>query len=168
MIQTHSDCRSRRWARRPLDHHQGHVQWWNVYDVVHLLMPANDSRSQRREKYRVRWLNPHWLRLKCLFSASSLTAIRPLQTKTFNVFTTAGRDRNVWLTDVRSNDRRALICQESSPVLKMVLTPVSRLVEMKLLIHVLYSNDLIEMMELSVLKYKYNCGYNCTKITSCP
>ena len=36
----------------------------------------------------------------------------------------SGRDKNVWMTDLKSTDRRALVCQESAPVLKMVLTPV--------------------------------------------
>jgi hypothetical protein len=35
----------------------------------------------------------------------------------------AGRDKNIWLTDLRQNDRHNLVCRESAPVLKMILTP---------------------------------------------
>jgi WD repeat-containing protein 48 len=35
----------------------------------------------------------------------------------------SGRDRNVWATDLRQVDRRALVCRESAPVLRMILTP---------------------------------------------
>ncbi len=40
----------------------------------------------------------------------------------FQVFS-AGRDKNIWLTDLRQNDRHNLVCRESAPVLKMILTP---------------------------------------------
>ncbi len=35
----------------------------------------------------------------------------------------AGRDKNVWYTDLRNPDNRSLVCTESAPVLKMILTP---------------------------------------------
>ena len=35
----------------------------------------------------------------------------------------AGRDKNIWLTDLRQNNRHTLVCREAAPVLKMILTP---------------------------------------------
>ena len=35
----------------------------------------------------------------------------------------SGRDRNVWVTDLRQVERRALVCRESAPVLRMIVTP---------------------------------------------
>ena len=35
----------------------------------------------------------------------------------------AGRDKNIYLTDLRQTDRHTLVCQEEAPVLKMILTP---------------------------------------------
>lgn len=34
-----------------------------------------------------------------------------------------GRDRKIFMTDLRCSDRRVLVCEESEPVLKMILTP---------------------------------------------
>lgn len=41
----------------------------------------------------------------------------------FSKVFSAGRDKNIWATDLKTSDRRALVCQESAPILKMVLTP---------------------------------------------
>ena len=47
-----------------------------------------------------------------------------LQTdEAFSRVFSSGRDRNVWATDLRQVERRALVCRESSPVLRMILTP---------------------------------------------
>ena len=35
----------------------------------------------------------------------------------------AGRDRHIWATDLRHPENRTLICVESAPILKMILTP---------------------------------------------
>ena len=40
----------------------------------------------------------------------------------FQVFS-AGRDKNLYLTDLRQNDRYTLVCRETAPILKMNLTP---------------------------------------------
>ena len=34
-----------------------------------------------------------------------------------------GRDRNIYLTDLRQSEAHLLVCRETDPVLKMVLTP---------------------------------------------
>jgi len=34
-----------------------------------------------------------------------------------------GRDRKVFMTDLRNPDRRVLICEETDPVLKIILSP---------------------------------------------
>jgi len=47
-----------------------------------------------------------------------------LQTdEAFSRVYSSGRDRNVWATDLRQVERRALVCRETSPVLRMILTP---------------------------------------------
>lgn len=47
-----------------------------------------------------------------------------LQTdESFSRVFSSGRDRNVWVTDLRQVERRALVCRESAPVLRMILTP---------------------------------------------
>jgi len=47
-----------------------------------------------------------------------------LQTdEAFSRVYSSGRDRNVWATDLRQIERRALVCRETSPVLRMILTP---------------------------------------------
>ena len=40
----------------------------------------------------------------------------------FQVFS-GGRDRNIYLTDLRHSEAHLLVCRETDPVLKMVLTP---------------------------------------------
>ena len=35
----------------------------------------------------------------------------------------AGRDKNLYLTDLRHADRHTLVCRETAPILKMILTP---------------------------------------------
>jgi WD repeat-containing protein 48 len=47
-----------------------------------------------------------------------------LQTNdSFTQVYSAGRDRNIWCTELRNPENRALICTESSSVLKMIVTP---------------------------------------------
>lgn len=47
-----------------------------------------------------------------------------LQTnESFTTVYTAGRDRHIWATDLRHPENRTLICVESAPILKMILTP---------------------------------------------
>jgi len=43
--------------------------------------------------------------------------------ESFTQVVSSGRDANIFLTDLRQSDRHSLICRESSPVLRMVLTP---------------------------------------------
>ena len=43
--------------------------------------------------------------------------------ESFSRVFSSGRDRNVWVTDLRQVERRALVCRESAPVLRMILTP---------------------------------------------
>ncbi len=46
-----------------------------------------------------------------------------LQTnEAFTHLFSAGRDKNIWYTDLRVPESRALVCTESAPVLKMILT----------------------------------------------
>lgn len=35
----------------------------------------------------------------------------------------AGRDRRVWITDLRNPDQRYLLCEASAPVLRLCLSP---------------------------------------------
>lgn len=42
---------------------------------------------------------------------------------TFTQVFSAGRDKNLYLTDLRQNDRYTLVCRETAPILKMILTP---------------------------------------------
>ena len=35
----------------------------------------------------------------------------------------SGRDAAVYLTDLRATDKHTLVCRETSPVLRMVMTP---------------------------------------------
>jgi WD repeat-containing protein 48 len=44
-------------------------------------------------------------------------------TDTFSHVISGGRDRKIFMTDVRIPDRRVLVCEESAPILKMVMTP---------------------------------------------
>nr|CAD7413709.1 unnamed protein product [Timema poppensis] len=44
-------------------------------------------------------------------------------TESFSHVISGGRDRKIFMTDIRFPERRVLICEESAPVLKMVLTP---------------------------------------------
>nr|CAD7599540.1 unnamed protein product [Timema genevievae] len=46
-----------------------------------------------------------------------------LTTESFSHVISGGRDRKIFMTDIRFPERRVLICEESAPVLKMVLTP---------------------------------------------
>ncbi|PSN54916.1 WD repeat-containing protein 48, partial [Blattella germanica] len=46
-----------------------------------------------------------------------------LTTDTFSHVISGGRDRKIFMTDLRNTERRVLICEESAPVLKMVMTP---------------------------------------------
>jgi len=41
----------------------------------------------------------------------------------FSQVFSAGRDKLVWLTDLRQVDRHSLVCRETAPILRMVLTP---------------------------------------------
>ena len=41
----------------------------------------------------------------------------------FSKVYSSGRDRNVWVTDLRQVERRALVCRETAPVLRMIVTP---------------------------------------------
>lgn len=44
-------------------------------------------------------------------------------TDTFTHVISGGRDRKIFMTDLRIQDRRVLVCEESAPILKMVMTP---------------------------------------------
>ncbi len=47
-----------------------------------------------------------------------------LQTNdSFSHLFSAGRDKNIWYTDLRNPDNRTLVCSESAPVLKMIYVP---------------------------------------------
>eukprot|EP00095_Tigriopus_kingsejongensis_P000390 maker-scaffold19_size710362-snap-gene-0.20 protein:Tk00390 transcript:maker-scaffold19_size710362-snap-gene-0.20-mRNA-1 annotation:"wd repeat-containing protein 48" len=47
-----------------------------------------------------------------------------LQTnEAFTQVFSGGRDRSIWWTELKNPENRVLICQESAPVLKMILTP---------------------------------------------
>ena len=86
----------------------------------------------------------HYLSLQCLSGSSDGTiklwslgqqrciatiychteGVWALQTdESFTRVFSAGRDRNVWATDLRQVERKALVCRETSPVLRMILTP---------------------------------------------
>ena len=86
----------------------------------------------------------HFLSLQCLSGSSDGTiklwslgqqrciatiychteGVWALQTdESFTRVFSAGRDRNVWATDLRQVERKALVCRETSPVLRMILTP---------------------------------------------
>lgn len=41
----------------------------------------------------------------------------------FTQLYSGGRDKNIWWTELRNPDNRALVCTETAPVLKMILTP---------------------------------------------
>jgi len=41
----------------------------------------------------------------------------------FSFLYSAGRDRRIWRTDLRCPDNRVLVCEETAPVLRMILTP---------------------------------------------
>lgn len=43
--------------------------------------------------------------------------------ESFTTMYSGGRDRKIYMTDLRNPDNRILICEETAPVLKMVLTP---------------------------------------------
>jgi len=43
--------------------------------------------------------------------------------ETFTQVVSSGRDASIYLTDLRQTDRHSLVCRESSPVLRMVMTP---------------------------------------------
>jgi hypothetical protein len=44
-------------------------------------------------------------------------------TDNFSHVISGGRDRKIFMTDLRIPERRVLICEESAPILKMVMTP---------------------------------------------
>lgn len=44
-------------------------------------------------------------------------------TENFTHVISGGRDRKIYMTDIRLPERRVLICEETDPVLKMVMTP---------------------------------------------
>ncbi|XP_066992866.1 WD repeat-containing protein 48 isoform X4 [Anabrus simplex] len=46
-----------------------------------------------------------------------------LATDTFSHVFSGGRDRKIYMTDLRNPERRILICEETAPVLKMVMAP---------------------------------------------
>ncbi|KAL0275371.1 UNVERIFIED_CONTAM: hypothetical protein PYX00_003232 [Menopon gallinae] len=46
-----------------------------------------------------------------------------LATENFTHVISGGRDRKIYMTDIRLPERRVLICEETDPVLKMVMTP---------------------------------------------
>ncbi|XP_049836290.1 WD repeat-containing protein 48 [Schistocerca gregaria] len=46
-----------------------------------------------------------------------------LTTDNFSHVISGGRDQKIYMTDLRNPDRRTLICEESAPVLKMVMGP---------------------------------------------
>jgi WD repeat-containing protein 48 len=47
-----------------------------------------------------------------------------LQTnESFNTVLSSGRDRRVWITDLRNQDQRTLLCEAAAPVLRLCLTP---------------------------------------------
>ena len=47
-----------------------------------------------------------------------------LQTnESFNTVLSSGRDRRVWITDLRNQDQRTLLCETAAPVLRLCLTP---------------------------------------------
>ncbi|KZS16002.1 WD repeat-containing protein 48 isoform X1 [Daphnia magna] len=47
-----------------------------------------------------------------------------LQTnEAFNTVLSSGRDRRVWITDLRNPEQRTLLCEASAPVLRLCLTP---------------------------------------------
>jgi len=43
--------------------------------------------------------------------------------ETFSQVISAGRDANIFMTDLRQSDKHTLVCRETDPVLRMVLTP---------------------------------------------
>ena len=47
----------------------------------------------------------------------------PARNMSCNFSLKAGRDRHIWATDLRHPENRTLICVESAPILKMILTP---------------------------------------------
>jgi WD repeat-containing protein 48 len=44
-------------------------------------------------------------------------------TDSFSHVISGGRDRKIFMTDLRFPERPVLICEESAPILKMVMTP---------------------------------------------
>jgi hypothetical protein len=44
-------------------------------------------------------------------------------TDNFSHVISGGRDRKIFMTDLRIPERRVLICEESAPILKMVMAP---------------------------------------------
>ncbi|EEB17577.1 WD-repeat protein, putative [Pediculus humanus corporis] len=46
-----------------------------------------------------------------------------LATENFTHVISGGRDKKIYMTDIRLPERRVLICEETDPVLKMVMTP---------------------------------------------
>ena len=43
--------------------------------------------------------------------------------ESFNTVLSSGRDRRVWITDLRDPEQRTLLCEASAPVLRLCLTP---------------------------------------------
>ena len=41
----------------------------------------------------------------------------------FNTVLSSGRDRRVWITDLRNPEQRTLLCEASAPVLRLCLSP---------------------------------------------
>ena len=41
----------------------------------------------------------------------------------FNTVLSSGRDRRVWITDLRNPDQRTLLCEASAPVLRLCVSP---------------------------------------------
>ena len=41
----------------------------------------------------------------------------------FNTVLSSGRDRRVWMTDLRNQEQRTLLCETTAPVLRLCLTP---------------------------------------------
>ena len=81
----------------------------------------NDEDTRRRSLDATSIFNICDMVIPHFYSMLTLSLLQA--NEAFNTVISSGRDRRVWITDLRNPEQRTLLCEASAPVLRLCLTP---------------------------------------------